>query len=73
MPKQEKEFFEVVAVSKDDIRSLFKGNKKALKIIDSMTDDDMEYLARKFGDAICGDEYYNTLKIVFEDRFLSNE
>lgn len=69
MVAQAEGFYEVKSVCKDDVRSLFKDNPKALEKIDSLTDVDMNYLASKFGDALSEDAF-TILKIVFEERFL---
>jgi len=63
------EFYEVLSICKDDLREQFKDNPKALKKIDKMNGEDMEYFARKLGNVLTED-YWTYLKIIFEDRFL---
>ena len=67
--KKQKEFFEVLSVSRADLRQQFRKNPEALKRIRTMTDDEMKHLAGKFGDALMN-TYWDTLEIVFEEKFL---
>ena len=65
-----KEFFTVVSVSKDDLRTVFKENKEALKVIEKMTDRDMRYLANKMADGLFeGGGYWEVLRSTFIYRF----
>lgn len=68
--KQAEGMFSVTSVCKDDLRDSFSGNKKVLKKIDELDETDMEYLASKLADDYCNQLYWQSLKIIFEDRFL---
>lgn len=69
--KEEEKFFPVVSISKDDLRIAFKGDKKAQKIIEKMTDSDMGYLANKMADGLFeGGGYWEVLKDTFRYRFM---
>lgn len=70
--KNKKQFFEVLLVSRDDIKLLYRKDEALQKYINNLSDDDMEYLARKFGDAFFED-YYPVLKIVFDNHFLNKD
>jgi chaperonin cofactor prefoldin len=71
MTKQ-KEFFEMLSVSRDDLRLLFEGNKKAQAKIEKMDDDAMAHFARKAGEAMMSD-YWETLRVAFEERVLKED
>ena len=45
-------FWVAVLICKDDLREIFKGNKLATKLIDELSDDDMDYFANKYGGTI---------------------
>lgn len=64
--------YTITSVCKDDLRGIFKDNTEALKRIEDMTDDEMEYLARKLADDYCNQLYWDSLRIIFEDRFMGD-
>jgi hypothetical protein len=41
--------------------------------IDALTDDDMEFLARKMADDYCDQLFWDSARIIFEDRFLAGD
>ena len=64
-------FYPVIELCKDDLRAEFQDNKKALNKINKMTDDEMVYFMGKLADSLQSSCFWETLKIVFEDRFLN--
>lgn len=50
--KYGEKFYEAVSLSKDDLLSVFKEDKKAIDKINKMTDDDFRYLADKYGEGL---------------------
>lgn len=68
-----KTFWVAVLISKDDLRAIFKGNKLAIKLIDKLSDDDMDYFAKKYGDAIVEAEDLDEMaEISFKSMFLED-
>lgn len=67
---KEEKYYVITRLHKDDIRGIFNGNKEALKVIDDMTDDDMERLCSKLEDDYCNQLFWDSLRVIFEDRFL---
>lgn len=61
------EFYPIGYLCKDDLRDLFRNNKKAIRKIDKMSDDDMRRLMEKFLDTLESNMFWNDLKIVFEE------
>ncbi len=68
-----KTFWVAVLISKDDLRAIFKGNKLAIKLIDKLSDDDMDYFASKYGDALTDlADWEEVAEISFKSRFLED-
>jgi hypothetical protein len=65
-------FYPITSLSKDDLRGMFRGDRKALKRINEMTDDEMKTLASKMADDYCEQLYWSSLQILFESKFLDN-
>lgn len=69
-------FFPITSTCKDDIIQAFEGSdrlgevKKRLETIDDM---DMKYLARKLADDYCEQLYWESLKSIFEGRFMEGQ
>lgn len=67
-------FYSITSLSKDDIIDAFQGYeilKQVTNKVSEMDDSDMEYLARKLADDYCNQLFWDSLRIIFEDRFLS--
>jgi len=62
-------YYVITRLSKFDLRNLYKDNKEALEIIESLTDTDMEYLAEKMADDYLEQLYWSSLKTIFEDLY----
>jgi hypothetical protein len=67
---QNKEFFPITFVCKDDIRHAFGDDAQAQKIIIKMDDGDMETLASKLADDYCDQLYWDSLKVIVEMVFM---
>ena len=71
-----KEMFPVTHVYRKDIIHAFKESdifeqvKKKVKMMDNS---DMECLAGKLADDYCEQLFWDSLKIIFEERFIKNE
>jgi len=65
----EDKYYVITRLSKFDLRNLYKDNKEALEIIESLTDTDMEYLAEKMADDYLEQLYWSSLKTIFEDLY----
>lgn len=71
-----KEMFPVTYVCGEDIIHAFKESdmfeqvKKKVKMMDNS---DMTYLAGKLADDYCEQLFWDSLKIIFEERFIRNE
>lgn len=63
------EGFVITRLHKDDLRGLFKDDKKALEIIDNLDDVDMKYLAEKLANDYCEQLFWISLKTLFEDMY----
>ena len=50
-------FFPIIVTCKEDMRDLFKHNKKVLKYIKDLSSSDMERIASKFFDDYCAHDY----------------
>ena len=63
--------YPVMFLCKDDLISEYSKNKKALKIIKKLTDEQMKEIMSKINDSLCdtGDIWLH-LKTHFEDKFL---
>lgn len=68
--KKKEKFYPIIFLCKDDLRSVFEGNQRALKVIDEMSDDEMEYFFKKFVDCLESSYFWDDLKTCFEDRYL---
>jgi len=67
------EFFAITSVCKDDILAAFEGHEDfdaVKRKVESMSDDDMRYLAQQMADDYCEQLFWGSLKVVFEDRFM---
>lgn len=67
------EFFKITSISKDDLLGEFNGNKKAIRRIQALDNEEMSYLAEKMADDYCEQLFWSSLRIIFEDRFLKEE
>jgi hypothetical protein len=70
--KREKHF-PVTSVCKDDLRVVFEDRPEVWARIEALTDDDMEFLARKMADDYCNQLFWDSARIIFEDRFLAGD
>jgi len=71
--KSEKEFFQITSVSKEDIIHAFKNTdilKRVKEKVVEMDDSEMKELASKMADDYCEQMFWESLKIIFEERFL---
>ena len=71
--KSAKEFFPITSVSKEDIIHAFKNTdilKQVKKRVAEMDDSEMKGLASKMADDYCNQMFWDSLKIIFEERFL---
>ena len=66
-------FFKITSVCKDDLRELFAQDKKALKKINKLTRSDMRSLAERMADDYCSQLFHESLKTIFEDRFMKED
>jgi len=66
----EEKFYAIGYLCKDDLRGLFKENKKALKVINEMDGDEIKYFLRKFLDVLESITFWDDLKVCFEERYL---
>ena len=66
----EDKYFVITRLHKEDLRGLFKDNKKALKIIDNLSDSDMEHLAEKMANDYLEQLYWSSLRTLFEDLYM---
>ncbi len=76
--KENKEFFEVTSVSRDDIKQVLLDSDNKLphnieKIIDNLTDSEMRWLASKLADDYCNQLFWSSLWIIFKDRILTDK
>lgn len=58
-----------------DVKFKFEGNDKRDKVIKrlkTMDEGDMSYLAEKLADDYCEQLYWDSLRVIFEDRFLED-
>ena len=71
--KSTKEFFPITSVSKEDIIHAFKNTdifKQVKKRVAEMDESEMKELASKMADDYCNQMFWDSLKIIFEERFL---
>ena len=67
---QDREFFPITSVCKDDIFHAFDDDKAIKKAIEKMDDGDMETLASKLADDYCEQLYWDSLKVIVELTFM---
>lgn len=67
---QNREFFSITSVCRDDIIHAFENNAPAKKAVKNMDDDDMKHLASKMGDDYCEQLFWDSLRIIFESKFM---
>lgn len=68
-----KKFFPITSVSKEDIIHAFQNTDIAepvKEIVAKMDDGEMNELASKMADDYCNQMFWNSLRIIFEERFL---
>lgn len=71
--KEDAEFFKITSVCKEDILQAFEGRDDLDKVkerLKTMYEGDMSYLAEKMASDYCEQLYWDSLRIIFEDRFL---
>ena len=67
---QDREFFPITSVCKDDIFHVFGDDNEAKEAITKMDDGDMETLASKLADDYCDQLYWDSLKVIVEMVFM---
>ena len=67
---QNREFFPITSVCKDDIFHIFSDDNEAKKAIEKMDDGDMETLASKLANDYCDQLYWDSLKVIVEMAFM---
>ena len=64
--------FKITSVCKDDLREAFENDKEISGKIDSLTNGEMEYLARKMSDDYCNQLFWSSLdhitRRIIEDK-----
>jgi hypothetical protein len=63
-------FYPVIQLCKDDLIECFRDDKEIIERIEKLDEYEMQYLADKVGDMLMELGYWETLKEVFEYRFL---
>ena len=74
MTESKKEFFPITSVSKEDIIHAFQNTDIADLVkerVVKMDDGEMNKLASKMADDYCNQMFWNSLRIIFEERFLN--
>jgi hypothetical protein len=61
----------ITALSKDDVIEAFDGEVRIKELVHDLSDDDMKYLASKLADDYCNQLFWDSLKIIFDEHFLS--
>jgi hypothetical protein len=64
-------FFSITALSKGDIIEAFDADVRIKELVHDLSDDDMKYLASKLADDYCNQLYWDSLKIIFDEHFIS--
>ena len=67
---QDTEFYPITSVCKDDIFHAFGDDAQAQEAIKKMDEGDMVTLASKMADDYCDQLYWDSLKVIFETRFM---
>ena len=70
---KEKNSYTITSVCKEDILAAFEGRDNINKVrasIEKMTDVKMEYLSSKLCDDYCNQLFWDSLRSIFEDRFM---
>jgi len=73
MTESTKQFFPITSVSKEDIIHAFQNTDIAGQVkerVAEMDDGEMKELASKMADDYCNQMFWNSLRIIFEERFL---
>ena len=68
--RKKQEYFPVTFISKDDINHAFNNDPKVKKIVTGMDDTDMKNLASKMADDYCEQLFWESLKAIFELKFM---
>jgi len=69
---QDREFFPITSVCRDDIIHAFENDARAKKAVKNMDDDDMKHLASEMGDDYCEQLFWDSLRIIFESKFIKS-
>jgi hypothetical protein len=67
--KDGEKYFEVVSLTRTGLLGIFENDRKMKSKIKKMSDDDLEYLAKKLGDALTVDGVEETLETIIENDF----
>ena len=68
-----REFFPITSVSRDDIVQAFEETDMQEQVkqrVEKLDDSEMEYLASKMADDYCEQLFWDSLRTIFELRFL---
>jgi len=68
--KPNSEFCPVIAICREDLQEAYKDDPQALRIIEIMSDSDMENFASELQDALFDSCFWPIFKTVFEEKFL---
>ena len=66
--------FPITSVCKEDIIRAFEGSdllEHVKERIEKMDNSEMDFLANKMADDYCNQLFWDSLRIIFEDRFLN--
>lgn len=72
----DKEYFPISRLHRDDIKHLYEDNSNYEKIcdsVDNLSDQEMEYIARKLGDDYCEQLFWTSLQLIYEEHFQEKE
>ncbi len=67
---QNMEFYPITSVCKDDLIQTFVDDSDAQEAIKEMDEGDMQTLASKMADDYCDQLYWDSLKVIFELKFM---